>query len=253
MTQSIDGEVLVSGNSGGGFLAMLDRLWRASVAAYWILLFVFFPIFAVAKLVEAVKRRGTAKKKEEKTYWMIQAAQYWCWLYIVICFYYHLFQDFLGVFVSLETRAKITWMFEAATGLPGLVWYFLTDRGVFLNGNATDFAVATMIGVVGILLMLLAIDYLKVFGHLNIADEWVSPARVTRREHELFEREEAPYRALSKQRHEHEMRHPRFHPAWDELSREQQEKLIDKWDNEKAAIRKKIDECPRASYFNESK
>lgn len=243
----------MSQNSGNGFFAMLDRLYRAFVVAYWLFIFFFFPIFSVAKIVESLKRRKFAKKKEEKTYWMVQIVQYLCFLYIAICLYYHIFQDVIGLFVDLETQARITWMFEFATGIPGFAWYFLTDRKIALAGNATDFAGATLIGVVGFILVLLLIDYLKIYGDLDMAGNWVSPGRVTSRENEQFDREEAPYRALSKQLFDHKTKHPRNHPAWDELSGEQREKLTAQWEEKLAEVERARDACPRASYFSQSK
>lgn len=245
------GEVGMSQNSQEGLFAMIARLWRAFVVLYWVSLFFFFPIFALRKIAESSKRRRASRKKEERTYWSVQLVQYSCFLYIAVCLYYHLFQDFLGVFSTVETQAKITWIFEFATGIPGFVWYFFTDRQIAMNGNATDFAVATLLGVLGLVVVLVIIDYLEIYGDLNAAGDWVPPARVVRRENEQFDREEAPYQALSKQWYEHKLQHPSNHPTWYELSEEQRGRLNAKWEAERAELWKKMEECPRASYFTQ--
>ncbi|MCS6474352.1 hypothetical protein NX871_31340, partial [Burkholderia thailandensis] len=67
------------------------------------------------------------------------------------------------------------------------------------------------------------------------------------------ERGEGPSRELSKQMHALQIQNPRNHPAWDDLPAERQQKLIEKWEGEKAALWRKIEECPRASYFSQSK
>lgn len=241
----------MSNNSDSGFFAMIDRLWRAFTAMYWVFMFFFVPIYIARHVGRAYSRKRAAKSKCEKKFWTCRIRQDWCLLYIAVCLYYHMFQDFLSLFVSLEMQAKITWCFEFATGIPGFIWYFFTDRQVVEGGNATDFAIATLIGVIGLLLLELAKDYLNLYGHLSVAGNWVPPPRVIERENEKFDQEEAQYRALAKQRQEHEERDPRSHPGWINLSEAQRQKLIARREAEMAVLRKKIEECPRASYFDQ--
>lgn len=228
-------------------LSFLYRLY----AAYWIFVFLFLPVFAIVRLKEVYRRRRATKSKYEKKYWANQSRQYWCLLYISVCLYYHMFQDFfIGLFVDSETQAKVTWIFEFATGIPGFIWYLITNKQVAMHGNATDFAVATLIGVIALLIVEVVIDYLNVHGHLSPAGNWIAPEKVTKRENVEFDREEAEYRALSKERQLHKRNQPQNDPDWDSWSRSKRSEAVRKWEAKRDDLAKKIEQCPRASYFD---
>lgn len=243
----------MSQTSENGLLAMIERLWRAFMAIFWVAVMVLLPIVAVRGLYVGYRRKHAATDKQERRYWRNEILLNWCLLYGIVVIYYHLFQDILFLPFGLKVQADFTTYFETLMGLPAAIWYVFTDRSLALSNDPMTFLTPTFFGVFIVFICSFALSWLRVFGHVDEAGDWTAPDRVNRERIAQFEREEAPSRALSKQMHALEIQNPKNHPAWDDLPAERQQKLIEKWEAEKADLWRKIEECPRASYFNQSK
>lgn len=241
----------MSHNSEDGLIAMIERLWRAFMAVFWIAVMVLVPIMGMRGLYVACRKRRAAKEKHERWYWSNEILFNSCVIYGILVIYYHLFQDILFLPFGLQAQAHFTAYFDTIMGLPAAVWYGAMGEGAAFGDDPLALLTPTFFGVFLVFLCSFAVSALKVFGHVDEVGDWLAPDRVNRERLAQFDREEAPKRALSKQLHELEIRNPKNHPAWNELSNEQQERLTAKWEAERAEIWKKIDECPRASYFNQ--
>ncbi len=122
-----------------------------------------------------------------------------------------------------------------------------------MNDDPLTFLTPTFFGVFALFLCSFALSHFRVFGHAGDDGVWAPGEKRSQELREQFDREEAPFRALSKQWHELQIQQPKNHPAWSELSVEQQLKLTEKWEAQMNELWKKMEECPRASYFNKSK
>ncbi|WP_025601323.1 hypothetical protein [Burkholderia sp. WSM2230] len=243
----------MSHNSESGLLAMIERLWRAFMAVFWVAVMVLLPILGIRGLYVAVRRKGIATNKNERRYWSNEVVFNACLMYGVVVIYYHLFQDIIFLPFSLKAQADFTAYFDTVMGLPAAIWYVYTDRSVALSDDPLTFLTPTFFGVFVVFLCSFALSASKIFGYVDDVGDWRAPDRENQARIAQFDREEAPIRALSKQMFEHEKQHPMNHPAWNDLSEEQREMLTAKWDAERAELWKKFDECPRASYFNQYK
>ncbi|HDR8857268.1 TPA: hypothetical protein QDA83_005719 [Burkholderia multivorans] len=243
----------MSQNAENGFFAMIERLWRAVVALYWVAVMVLLPLVAVRGLFVAYRRKRAATDKHERRYWRNEILFNWCLMYGVVVIYYHLFQDILFLPFSFQAQARFTAYFDTIMGLPAAIWYGASGQHGAFGDDPMALLTPTFFGVFIVFLCSFALSWLRVFGHVDEAGDWIAPDRVNRERIAQFEREEAPSRALSKQWYMHKMQHPSNHPAWDEMPEETRRKLIEKWEAEKADLWRKIEECPRASYFSRSK
>ncbi|MFL9892395.1 MULTISPECIES: hypothetical protein [Paraburkholderia] len=243
----------MSHNSENGLLAMIERLWRAFMAVFWVAVMVLLPILGIRGLYVACRRRRIAEDKYERRYWCNEIVFNACLLYGILVIYYHLFQDIIFYPFGLQAQEHFTAVFDTIMGLPTVLWYVYTGRSYAPSDDPLTYLTATFFGVFALFLCSFALSYFRVFGHESEDGTWVASEKRCRELNEQFDREEAPSRALSKQWYQLQIQHPRNHPAWSELPVEQQQKLTVKWETEKAELWKKMDECPRASYFNRSK
>ncbi|MCV9916855.1 hypothetical protein [Burkholderia pseudomallei] len=243
----------MSQTSENGLLAMIERLWRGFMAIFWVAVMVLLPIVAVRGLYVGYRRKRAATDKHERRYWRNEILFNWCLLYGIVVIYYHLFQDILFLPFSFQAQARFTAYFDTIMGLPAAIWYGASGQHGVFGDDPMALLTPTFFGVFIVFLFSFALSWMRVFGHVDEAGDWIAPDRVNRERIAQFEREEAPSRALSKQMHALQIQNPRNHPAWDDLPAERQQKLIEKWEEEKAALWRKIEECPRASYFSQSK
>ncbi|CAM2165154.1 DUF4234 domain-containing protein [Burkholderia latens] len=243
----------MSQNSENGFFAMIERLWRGFMAIFWVAVMVLLPIVAVRGLYVGYRRKRAAMDKHERRYWRNEILFNWCLLYGIVVIYYHLFQDILFLPFSFQAQARFTAYFDTIMGLPAAIWYGASGKHGVFGDDPMALLTPTFFGVFIVFLFSFALSWMRVFGHVDEAGDWIAPDRVNRERIAQFEREEAPSRALSKQMHALQIQNPKNHPAWDDLPAERQQKLIEKWEAEKAALWRKIEECPRASYFSQSK
>lgn len=243
----------MSHDSENGFFAMIDRLWRAFVAMYWVAVMVLLPIVAVRGLYVAYRRKRAATDKHERRYWRNEILFNWCLLYGTVVVYYHIFQDILFLPFSFQDQARFTAYFDTIMGLPAAIWYGASGQSGVFGDDPMALLMPTCFGVFIVFLCSFALSWLRVFGHVDEVGDWIAPDRVNRERIAQFEREEAPSRALSKQWYMHKMQHPSNHPAWDELPEEQRRKLTNRWEAERAALWKKMEGCPRASHFDQPK
>ncbi|CAJ3407874.1 Uncharacterised protein [Burkholderia pseudomallei] len=243
----------MSHDSENGFFAMIDRLWRAFVAMYWVAVVMLLPIVAVRGLYVAYRRKRAVTDKHERRYWRNEILFNWCLLYGTVVIYYHLFQDILFLPFSFQAQARCTAYFDTIMGLPAAIWYGASGQSGVFGDDPMALLTPTFFGVFIVFICSFALSWLRVFGHADEAGDWIAPDRVNRERIAQFEREEAPSRALSKQWYVHKMQHPSNHPAWDELSQEQRRKLVTRWETERAALWKEMEGCPRASYFDQPK
>ncbi|MFM0420027.1 hypothetical protein [Paraburkholderia aromaticivorans] len=243
----------MSQNSESGFFAMVERLYRTFVALYWIAIIVLLPIMAIHGLYKACLRKTTARDKHERRYWNNELVFNSCLLYGVVAVYYHILQDILFIPFGLQAQADFTGWFETVLGLPAALWYAYTDRSLALSNDPLTFFIPTFGFVFVLFVCSFGLNCFRVFGYEDVDGSWVPSERRCRVIREEFDREEAPFRALSAQWYDLQVQHPRNHPAWDSLADEQREKLTVKWDTEAAVLKMKMDECPRASYFTRLK
>jgi len=82
--------------------------------------------------------------------------------------------------------------------------------------------------------------------------EWDPPERVTMKWQAQFEKEEAPFRALSRQRWDLECDHPRNLANWKEMSKAKQRFLVHEWEETAATLRAEMDRCPLAALSRSS-
>lgn len=180
----------MSYNSGSGFFAMFERLWRTLVASFWIFLLFFIPALALAGIGRAYRRRRSASSKHERKYWTNQIVQCWCILYIAAAIYFHLFQDFLPG--GFDLHAKIVDWVDTVMGLPGLIWYIYTDRTVARSGDSSQFLFVTFWAVLILLFITLLIDYAKVYGNMGMDGLWEAPDHVNKKRIAEQEKRDAP-------------------------------------------------------------
>lgn len=225
------------------FLSFLYRLF----ALYWIVLFFFIPAYTLVHIHTAYQRVKQTESKYEKKFWRNRIRQDWCLLYISVCLYYYVFQDFIGMWFSYETRNNITWWFETVTGLPGVVWYIFTNRQVAIAGDADKFASFTIIWVLGFLIFWLLLDYMNVFGKVDVHGNYELPEKANKARLAKYERDEAPFKALLAERSQMQCDHPRNEPGWSNWSKAKQQQEVAIWEANYKALNLKIEQCPRAS------
>ena len=239
----------MSRNSGDGFFAMIERLYRTFVALYWIAILVLLPILAVQGLLTASRRKRDAKDKYERRYWNNELVLNGCLLYGVVAIYYHVLQDLIFFPFGSQVQADFTEFFESIMGLPAAIWYVYTDRATALSNDPLTFFIPTFIGVLVLFVISFALYCFRTFGYEDVDGCWVPSARRCREIREKIDREEAPFRAATARLSEHKMKHPSNHPAWNELTDEQRGILIEKWELERTELERAKDACPRAAAF----
>jgi len=186
----------MSNNSESGFVAMIERLWRAFMAAYWLAVFVLLPIVAVGGLYVACRRRRAATDKYERRYWNNEILGKGCLTYGVVVIYYHLFQDILFLPFSFQAEARFTDYFDTIMGLPAAIWYGASGQGGAYDGDPMTLLTPTFFGVFVVFLCSFALSCIKVFGSVDEVGDWIAPDHVNRARIAQFDREEAPMREL---------------------------------------------------------
>ncbi|WP_341314542.1 hypothetical protein WN982_04285 [Paraburkholderia sp. IMGN_8] len=223
------------------FLAFLRRV----VNLFWVVVWIAAPLVALSLLVISYCKRRQTKDRDEIKFWKDQGRLGWTGLYVCVFGYVWMFQDIL-VYPFNDIEAARHWI-QLAFSVPGYFWF------VLFHGGEVDLISCDIASFIIMFLMMVYYmikDWLKVNGDHDANLNWNPTARINKRRREQWEKDEAPFRVLSRQYQEMQRRHPKNLEGWKGMSKAKQDLLVEEWEEEEAALRAEMDRCPRSQVFN---
>jgi hypothetical protein len=211
--------------------------------------FIFFRrlVYCLRQLraISAVDILGVAERK----YWRECCVLYALSFFITSSIFYQVFQEVIAMFSSIATMERVTLVVNTVLGSPARLWFWLFSTDSSYDMSVDDYCIYTLLPTMAIWGVLIIRHLLHVNGSLKTDDRWIPNERSRQAWRAQFDREEAPFEALWKQKIDHDKMHPKYQDGWGDLDGFERQLQESEWQHRADEIRLALDVCPRASHF----